>query len=248
VHDGRGGASLVCLPPQGVDVRPTRLVYLHGGGWRRGSPDHYVCVGVSLARLGYRTILPSLRKAPEAGHPEMLDDALDGIRTALNRPRHDTFRVVVIGHSSGAQLGAFAALDATAHERRGVHTGSIAGLATIGGPLDLSLCTEGFVGRLVDGFVGPPGSESRSAADPMAVAARSPSVPVLCLHGGRDPVVPEACSRSFVDRINDAHPGKASLVIEDRLHHVDTMKIFLQRRHPSGQLLTDWLAAIDADR
>jgi acetyl esterase/lipase len=248
VDDGRGGSQLVFDPPPGADVHSTTIVYLHGGGWRRGSPEQYACVGHSLARQGWRTVIPSLRRSPGSRHPELLDDAVGGIRTARESARSESPRIVVIGHSSGAQLGVFAAMDRSAGERLGVPAGSVDGLITIGGPLDLSLCTAGYIGRLVGDFAGPPDSESRRAADPIAVAERGMRIPVLCLHGGRDPVVPVGCSRSFVDTVNTVHPGTASLAIGDNLHHVDTLRLFLQREHPVGKLMKDWIAGIDTAR
>ena len=150
----------------------------------------------------------------------------------------------MIGHSSGAQLAAFVALDGEARSRHGGGAGSIAGLATIGGPLNLSLCADGFVGRLVDGFAGPADSESRRDADPIHVIGDEIGCPVLCVHGARDPVVPSECSRSFVERVNARNPGAARLAIAEGLHHVDTLLIFLQPELEPRVVLESWLEEV----
>ncbi len=182
---------------------------------------------------------------PGPGGDQQLDGAFRGVRAAVVRSEARPARVVVIGHSSGAQLAAFAAFDEGEQDRHGVAAASIAGLVTIGGPLDLSLCKDGFVGRLVEGYAGPLGSEARRAADPIRQVRGEVSFPVLCLHGGRDPVVPVDCSRSFVERVNSVSPGRARLVIAEELHHVDTLRVFLDRHLEARRVLESRLLEIE---
>lgn len=86
----------------------TVVVYIHGGGWDKGSPAFFSFIGEWFAREGYRCVMPGYRLVPKHPFPAQLQDVTAGTRAALAYLEGrgvDTDRVVVVGSSAGGQLG-----------------------------------------------------------------------------------------------------------------------------------------------
>lgn len=102
--------------------RAPLIVYLHGGGWSAGTPkagygamqaEHWTRSGYAYAAVGYRFV-------PAATAEQQLEDAAQAI-ALLRRNRHvDPDRIVLLGHSSGAQLAAILGSDPAWLEKAGV--------------------------------------------------------------------------------------------------------------------------------
>ena len=106
-----------------------RIVYLHGGGWRSGSPDHYFGLAATLARLsGASILLVDYRLAPEDPYPAGLDDCQTAYMWALthgpqtgrgesvgNEPAD---RIFLAGDSAGGNLAAATCLRLCAADLR----------------------------------------------------------------------------------------------------------------------------------
>lgn len=95
-------AGVQCRAIRGGD-RAT-VLYLHGGGYRMGSPEAYNAYAAALAAGGEATVvLPRYRLAPENPFPAGLRDAVavyEELATAAEGP------IVVAGDSAGAGLAA----------------------------------------------------------------------------------------------------------------------------------------------
>ena len=116
------------VPP--VPQRETVVVYLHGGGWDKGSPSFFSFIGQRLAQEGYRCVMPGYRLVPKYRFPAQIKDVTAGTKAALRyleKQGVDTARIVAVGSSAGAQLGALLC-----------YTGELAGRFTgfigLGGP------------------------------------------------------------------------------------------------------------------
>ncbi|MGP3999540.1 alpha/beta hydrolase [Streptomyces sp. 8N706] len=80
------------------------VLFLHGGGFRSGSPDTVRGAGARLAAaLGVRVLLPAYRLAPEKPFPAALDDAEAGFVWATSLL--PGAQIAVGGESAGANLG-----------------------------------------------------------------------------------------------------------------------------------------------
>ena len=89
--------------------RGLTVVYLHGGGWDKGSPAYFTFIGQRLAREGYRCVMPGYRLVPRFRFPTQLEDVTAGTGAALRyleKQGVDPARTVVVGSSAGGQLGA----------------------------------------------------------------------------------------------------------------------------------------------
>ncbi|WP_270887148.1 alpha/beta hydrolase family protein [Pedococcus sp. 5OH_020] len=194
-------------PAQVYDVRlparPTRqvaVVVVHGGFWRAGyDRGHASRQAQAFADAGYVTASVEYRRRGMSGGgwPGTAQDVEAAVATVRRDP--DLARpAVLVGHSAGGQLVAWAAAQPWAHGLRGV--------VSLAGVLDLAHGHRLQVGDdAVAGFLGGGPAEvpdAYAAADPAAVA---PNVPVLALHAPDDDVVPFELS----ERYAAAHHGPA---------------------------------------
>ncbi|MGH2940906.1 MAG: alpha/beta hydrolase [Solirubrobacterales bacterium] len=115
-----GGVRAVWVTAAGAS-HTRRIVYIHGGGWRSGSPDHYRGFAATLARQsGASILMVDYRLAPEHRFPAALDDCVKAYAWALdNGPesrrsgRSDADpaeEVFMAGDSAGGNLSAAACL------------------------------------------------------------------------------------------------------------------------------------------
>ncbi|MFI6028055.1 alpha/beta hydrolase fold domain-containing protein [Amycolatopsis magusensis] len=197
------------------------VLYLHGGGWRRGSrrtplPGFEHLAG-ELAARGFRVATADYRLSGEATFPAPLED----VRAALEFVRDDR-PLLVWGESAGAHLGLLAAL-----------TGE-PGSATVDGVVAWFPPTD-LLGLPADRHASgaPPEEFSREAlllgAEPEAVPelarAASPltfahagAPPVLLMHGEDDDLVPAAQSVRLADALRAAGAPVETLWVPGARH------------------------------
>ena len=200
--------------PTDVPAEPAPLVVVvHGGFWRAEFDRTHTgpqCAG--LADAGYAVAAIEYRRTgmDGGGWPGTFED----VATALERvPRlvaeaaaqHDVAvdptRAVLLGHSAGGHLVAWAATRPS--------TAAVAAVS-LGGVLDLALASELGLdpepgGPAVEVLLGgrPDDVPDRyAAADPARLGR--PPIPVTAIHGADDDVVPVSLSRSYAERTGQA--------------------------------------------
>lgn len=204
-------------PEQFLDVRlpsasgsqAAAVIFIHGGFWRAEYDLHQADTLCSaLRRDGLATFNLEYRRVgnPGGGWPGSFDD----IRTAFRFIRDqslrfgiDPSRIVVIGHSAGAQL----ALVLASREP------SLCGVIALGGLLDLGRTVESPTSaeHVIDYLGGTPTDvpERYADADPMRLSISTKQVVV---HGLDDEDVPPEMSRSYVATKNKA--GEQVVLVE----------------------------------
>ena len=83
------------------------LVFLHGGYWRRMSKDEFSFVAEPFVRAGAVVAVPSYSLAPAVSLDDIVREARMMLRWLYDHVRDangDPQRIVVCGHSAGAQL------------------------------------------------------------------------------------------------------------------------------------------------
>ena len=88
------------------DIEPRKypfVIFIHGGGWRRGDKRTWEWYACEMAQRGYIAISMNYRLAPEATWQEMNDDVNEIIKLSVN-----SYDVTIIGSSAGAHLAAWA--------------------------------------------------------------------------------------------------------------------------------------------
>lgn len=146
------------------------LVWLHGGGFIRGSRVQRANVGWWGAREGWVTVLPDYRLAPQSGWPSGPEDVVAVWRWLQEHAARfggDPARIVLAGESAGAAHVAAATL----MRRFQPHDWHIAGAALMSGPYNARL--EGLA-RAQFGVATPdPRNEAYFGTDPAAWDAAS---------------------------------------------------------------------------
>lgn len=101
--------------PKGAKAAPL-VLYVHGGGWKRGSkdtamgnalPGHLVGQGYAFASINYRLV-------PQATVEQQASDVAQALAFVLGKAASmgiDRSRVVITGHSAGAHLVALVGTD-----------------------------------------------------------------------------------------------------------------------------------------
>lgn len=230
---------LCCEPPAGVARRSTGIVFIHGGGWRMGSPAEFRFAGAFLAGLGFPTLLAGYRLAPAVKFPAQLEDVYAGCQAGMEALKEKGLlprRWVLGGQSAGAQLAALLAWADPA--RRDALLGRPAGMFLVSGPLDFSFCVDGDAARLINDYV--EGEQNREAADPIRHVRDDEDIPVLCIHGDRDPTVDPQNSLSFAQKVG----SNARVHMAAGWHHSDLVEIFLRPELPASKMLVEWLDAL----
>lgn len=142
------------------------VIFIHGGGWRRGHPKFFRFVGRFFARNGYPCLLLGYRLGPKSQFTEQLTDIQRGIAAFKERLADDTAlpeRAVIIGQSAGGHLGAHLAF------RAGISPIAIAGFISISGVLSFERTTFPYLERLIPNTARD--AETKRIADPRAALA-----------------------------------------------------------------------------
>jgi acetyl esterase/lipase len=188
----------VRLPTSGAPRRSLSVVVVHGGFWRAAyDRGHAGLQAQAFADAGYATAVVEYRRTgmPGGGWPGTPDDVAAAV-AAVRRDPGLPGAPVLVGHSAGGQLVAWAAAQPWAHGVRGV--------VSLAGVLDLAGGAQTGVGDgAITAFLGGGPSEAPeayAAADPMRLA---PGIPVVVVHARDDDVVPHELS----ERYAAAHHG-----------------------------------------
>lgn len=184
------------------------VVTLHGGGWFAGDRNSMNLLADRLAGRGMVVFNPSYRTVALGGRfPTTVDDvacAVGHARETADRFTDTPDRVVVVGYSAGAHLGALVTL---APGQFGTECGDGTSLGVdafvgLAGPYDTDLFD--FLLAPWFGTDRADDPEPWKQGNPFTYVQLAPEVPVLLLHGDADQVVPPIFSESFAAALEDA--------------------------------------------
>ncbi len=186
------------------------VVVIHGGFWKSaydlslGRP-----LAASLAKNGWDAYNVEYRRVGNGGGwPTTFDDVSAGIDALARIDGLDTSKVITLGHSAGGHLAVLAA------GRTGAAVPVTAAISQAG-VLDLEAADQANLGSAaVRAFMG---NATYPPADPTAQLPLK--VPVRCIHGTDDDIVPISQSIGYVERANTAG-ADAELVRVDGDHFV----------------------------
>jgi acetyl esterase/lipase len=195
------------LPQQRQGPLPL-VIWVHGGGWRRGSKD--ACRMVFLVREGFAVASIDYRLAPQAKFPDQLDDCKAAVRfLRANAARYgiDPARIGMAGASAGGHLAALVGLTADEVQAEGNPgrpdvSSHVQAVCDYFGPTDLTAIAgsewdneRGAVYHLLGGTVAGNMERARQASPLHQVNATAP--PFLIIHGQADKTVPVEDSRAL---------------------------------------------------
>lgn len=206
-----GELSLPAGAPRGV------VVVVHGGFWKAqydaslGRP-----LAAALAAAGWAAWNLEYRRVGNGGGaPETFDDVAAGI-DRLAGLGLDLSTVVTLGHSAGGHLAAWAAT--RGRDERWPARVPVTAVVSQAGVLDLrSAAADGLGGGAVEALLGHVPGDADDPYDPVRQVPAG--VPVWCVHGRDDTIVPPSQSAEYVARARAAG-DPAELVEVDGDHFV----------------------------
>jgi len=221
------------------------IFFIHGGGWNKGNPYFFKFIADFFTKLGFITVMPSYRLAPDYQYPDQEIDVFKALNKTqkiiddLNLRKN----IIIVGQSAGAQLGALVLLNQKLQKEYKINNEFLNGFLSISGPLDLSRpCRTIRAEKYLYGFV--PTAQKRKTANPLNYIQTDFKTPTFCLHGAKDPLVPKAHSIDFIKEIKVKTQAAAKLKIYKNKHHSDLTELFFEKG-PANQAVKEWLLDID---
>lgn len=167
------------------------VVFVHGGGWSRGSKDnatgqakapHYTGLGYNFATINYRLV-------PDATVEQQAQDVANAVKALLDRASTldiDRSRVVLMGHSAGAHLVALVGTDPRYLRAAGLSEKDIVGVIPIDGaaydvPAQMKAARGPWLGNMFTAAFGTDPARQR-ALSPTLQAAKPNAPAFLILH------------------------------------------------------------------
>ncbi len=235
--------------PQTSNFKKTLIVYLHGGGWNHFEPNDFKFVGKFFADRGYPTISIGYRLTPKAKYPSQIEDILVGYSKAIQDLKTKNLQIdnmIIIGFSSGAQLGGNILYNTDLRKQYKTELLPIKGFCSIAGPLRFktafgnSLSANHILDLLFEkGY-------DRTKAEPYNFVFGNENIPVLCIHSINDPCNFQT-SVEFIEKVNQngSKLGNLYLETDKHFHHINLgLGLFLEDM-PARQALIEWLKKID---
>ena len=190
-------------------------VLVHGGRWTGPyTRDLMDGAAVDLTRRGTATWNIEYRRIPPVGGwRDSIADvsaAVGALPSISGDHGLDLDRVTVIGHSAGAQLGFFAAKNASVRP---------AGFVALAGMLDLGNAGSGF-DEIISAFLGDDRQARLPTVDPIRVLPSG--VPTVAVHGLLDRLVTPDQSRRFIEAARAAG-DRTNLVELAGADHMDVI-------------------------
>jgi arylformamidase len=106
--------TLDIYAPRGLKALKPIHVFIHGGGWHRGDKKRYEDMGHFYADRGIVFVAINYRLSPEVKHPKLAEDSAKAVKWVydnISKYGGDHDKIVLSGHSAGAQLAALIATD-----------------------------------------------------------------------------------------------------------------------------------------
>lgn len=216
--------------PTGTGAARGLVVVIHGGFWRSGFGLE-LCrpLAAALVEAGWATWNIEYRRVGNGGGwTATFDDAaqaVDHVRTFASA-RLPADRIYAIGHSAGGHLAAWLAGRPTlppgapgANPRV-----TLAGAVSQAGVLDLAAALRRGDEAVADLVGGTPRSSPERYRIASPIEQVPIRVPVLCVHGTGDDVVPIAQSESYVRKARAAG-DRADLVRVEGANHTDVIDV-----------------------
>ena len=179
--------------PEKSETKPPLLVWIHGGGWTKGSKSGITPIFIRLTGEGYATASIDYRLEGLVSHPKQIHDckgAIRWLRANADKYGYDVTRIGVGGGSAGGHLVLLLGMSSGVEELEG----------DVGGNRDQSSQVHAVVdlfGPSALGLFADASERFRYNKTPELLKSASPVTylskddpPLLIFHGDKDQVVP----------------------------------------------------------
>lgn len=229
----------------------TLVIYIHGGGWNNGSPADFHFIGQKIAMEGYDCIMPGYRKSPKYHYEDITDDIFVGfnkINTYLAEHKLSYSRMVVIGSSAGAHLGALLCFDTETQDKHHISPDIFHGFISLAGPLCFDYPQTHTLNILLKDLFGSKDRSIWKCGEPLSKLQQKVTTKTLLIQSKHDGLVGYEQANRFFDRLTKLGiPAKIADVHEKQnTHSAYSAGIFLKERSqsPTLNLVFEWLENI----
>jgi acetyl esterase/lipase len=220
--------------PRGQKDFPV-LVYIHGGGWQKGSKQSFERQATLLARNGIGVAAINYRLTPQVKHPAHIQDVAKAFAWTyrnIGNQGGKTDEMFVGGHSAGGHLAALLATDGRYLEAEKLSLANIKGAIPISGVYTIR------PGKLS----GPFGSDEtvcRNASPMSHVGGKHP--PFLVLYADKDGPGFDKMADDFAQALQKNKIEATSRKINDRTHG-SIVGNMVNQDDPTMQLVLGFIA------
>lgn len=202
------------------------VIFIYGGNWRSGKRREFRFVADTLMGMGCNVLVPDFPLYPTARFAAILNGAVDGVNHFLDEV-HQTGPVILMGHSSGAQMAALMALN-TELLNAGHKVEAMIGLS---GPYDFYPFSEDDHWDLFS-------PEDHYPQSQPVNYVRGDAPELYLLHGEDDTRVRRGHSKSLMLKQQEAG-GRASREVYPGMGHIDAVVSFSRLHRRNNQLIRD---------
>lgn len=215
--------------PRGLKTKTPCLVFIHGGGWRKGKKENYRRYCVDFAERGYITASISYRLSKVAKFPAAVIDVKNGVRWVrahASEYQIDPEEIAVVGGSAGGHLALMVGFaDDQGFESEESYkdvSSGVKAVVNIYGVADMTTERAKSAFQVLK-FMGKKYEEAEEAyrlASPIThLTADGP--PTLSIHGSIDELVPLSQSEKLHARLEELGVENALDVVKGWPHSMD---------------------------
>lgn len=234
-------------PRQALDLYPRPgprdapvVLFVHGGGWRRGDKGMVNALPAWAERHGFLLASCNYRMAPDVdagGCAQDVASALDWLIRNAASHGGDPKRVFVVGHSAGAHLAALVGVDPRYLGQHGVRPADLAGVIPIDGAGYDAAAQMRFLGEgpglLADMYRNAFGDRAAELSPTLLVRPGQAYPPFLIFHVASRPDA-ERQSNGLADALRAAG-GRAEVVSAPGETHMTINRDFGLAGDPEGE-------------
>lgn len=207
--------------PEKSDGKPPLLVWIHGGGWTKGSKSGVNPTFIRLTAEGYATASIDYRLDGLTSHPKQIHDckgAIRWLRANAGRHGYDVTRIGVGGGSAGGHLVLLLGLSGGVEELEGDVGGNLDQSSQVHAVVDLfGPSALGLFAERSERFRHNKTPELLKSASPVTYLSKD-DPPILIFHGNKDQLVPLNQSEHVHKRYQETGLESSLHVIEGAGH------------------------------
>ena len=227
----------------------TLIIYIHGGGWKSGSPADFHFIGQKFALEGYDCVMPGYRKAPQYHCHDIADDIFHGYREMqayLCGKNAAYTHITVVGSSAGAHLGALLCFDLERREKYAIAAGQPDGFVSLAGPLCFDFPQTWAQNKLMKDLFSSTSMAVWKTGEPLSKLTGGQDVRMLIVQSRHDGVIGFEQAEKFYHRALElGYAAELFQVPEARnTHSAYSAGIFLQsfQDSPTLRKVFDWIS------
>lgn len=223
VKDGHALQKLDVYAPADAKNAPV-VVWIHGGGWKRGVKDLPEAKTKAFAERGLVTLSLDYRFFPEVTIKEMTADCAKAIRWVRDHAKDyggDPDKLIVFGHSAGAHLAALVCTDDRYLKAEGVPMTAIKGCVPIDvGAYDIPTRIASSDDRITGIFkelFGESG-ETQAEVSPITYVAKDKGIPAFLILHVADRADTKVQANLFAAKLREAGISATVFAAEGKTH------------------------------